>query len=106
MHDNSALRAFTWDENRAGVTEKPKGSRNIDGGSLGGPIKKNKLFFFADWEGTFERVSRSVLLFGPDGRLPQRRFQPHAGRADPERQRQPHSWCPPPRAARRRCGKG
>ncbi len=24
MHDNSALRAFTWDENRAGVTEKPE----------------------------------------------------------------------------------
>ena len=67
MHDNSALRAFTWDENRAGVTEKPKGKRNIDGGSLGGPIKKNKLFFFANWEGTFERVGNSVLLLRPDG---------------------------------------
>ena len=55
-----------WDENRAGVTDKPKGNRNIDGGSLGGPIRKNKLFFFADWEGTFERVNRSVLLFRPD----------------------------------------
>jgi hypothetical protein len=60
MHDNSALRAFTWDENRAGITEKPKGKRNIDGGSLGGPIKKDKFFFFADWEGTFERVAHSV----------------------------------------------
>ncbi len=47
MHDNSAMRAFTWDENRAGVKDKPDGKRNIDGGSLGGPIKKNKLFFFA-----------------------------------------------------------
>lgn len=60
MHDNSALRAFTWDENRAGITEKPKGRRNIDGGSLGGPIKRDKFFFFADWEGTFERVAHSV----------------------------------------------
>ena len=65
MHDNSALRAFTWDENRAGVQEKPKGHRNIDGGNLGGPIKKNKLFFFANWEGTFERVNHSVLFSVP-----------------------------------------
>jgi hypothetical protein len=65
MHDNSALRAFTWDENRAGVAKKPKGYRNIDGGSLGGPIQKNKLFFFGNWEGTFERVSNSVLASVP-----------------------------------------
>ncbi len=65
MHDNSALRAFTWDENRAGVTEKPKGHRNIDGASLGGPIKRNKLFFFGNWEGTFERVGNSVLSSVP-----------------------------------------
>jgi hypothetical protein len=65
MHDNSALRAFTWDENRAGITEKPKGRRNIDGGSLGGPIKKDKFFFFADWEGTFERVAFSPRFSVP-----------------------------------------
>jgi hypothetical protein len=59
-HNNSALRAFTWDENRAGITKKPKGTRNIDGGSLGGPIQRNKLFFFGDWEGTFERVNNAV----------------------------------------------
>ena len=29
-----------WDENRAGLTVKPKGIRNIDGASIGGPIKK------------------------------------------------------------------
>ncbi|MEP6917325.1 MAG: TonB-dependent receptor [Acidobacteriota bacterium] len=65
MHDNSKLRAFLWDENRVGLKEKPKGSRNIDGGSLGGPIKKNKLFFFTDWEGTFERVNRIRLSSVP-----------------------------------------
>lgn len=65
LHDNSAFRTFTWDENFAGVTEKPDGSRNIDGANLGGPIKRNKLFFFANWEGTFERVNRSNLYSVP-----------------------------------------
>ena len=65
MHDNSKLRAFTWDENRAGVKEKPKGKRNIDGGSFGGPLIRNKLFFFGNWEGTFERVGNSVLSSVP-----------------------------------------
>lgn len=65
LHTNSALRAFLWDENRAGVSDKPEGSRNIDGGSVGGPIRKNRLFYFANWEGTFERVSRSRLYSVP-----------------------------------------
>lgn len=64
-HSNNALRAFWWDENRAGVTSKPKNIRNMDGGSLGGPIRRNKVFFFTDWEGTFERVGRSGLYSVP-----------------------------------------
>jgi Carboxypeptidase regulatory-like domain/TonB dependent receptor-like, beta-barrel len=65
MHQNAPLRAFLWDENRAGVKTKPKGIRNIVGGSIGGPIKKNKLFFFADWEGTFERLGSASLFSVP-----------------------------------------
>jgi len=65
MHQDAAMRAFLWDENRAGVKTKPKNIRNILGGSLGGPIKQNKLFFFGDWEGVFERVGRSLLLSVP-----------------------------------------
>src|SRR5689334_10274538 len=65
FHSDNAMRAFWWDENRAGVTKKPKSVRNIDGGSIGGPIKKNKLFFFTDWEGAFERVARSSLFSVP-----------------------------------------
>jgi hypothetical protein len=64
-HSDNALRSFTWDENRAGTTRKPKSIRNIDGGSIGGPIKKSKLFFFTDWEGTFERVGRTGLFSVP-----------------------------------------
>jgi hypothetical protein len=65
MNDNKALRTFTWDENRAGVTEKPISNRNIAGGNLSGPIKKNKLFFFSNYEGTFERLGNSVLYSVP-----------------------------------------
>jgi hypothetical protein len=60
MHDNSALRAKRWQENRNGQA-KPNTIRNIDGGSIGGPIVKNKLFFFGDWEGTFERVGYGAV---------------------------------------------
>jgi hypothetical protein len=65
FHMDNAMRAFWWDENRAGVTKKPKSIRNIVGGSLGGPIQRGKLFFFGDWEGTFERVGRSGLFSVP-----------------------------------------
>src|SRR3954447_21061670 len=34
---------------------KPKYINNQFGGSIGGPIKHNKLFYFASWEGTYER---------------------------------------------------
>jgi hypothetical protein len=35
----------------------PKNILNQFGGNVGGPIKKNKLFFFADWERTLRRQS-------------------------------------------------
>jgi hypothetical protein len=60
MYDSSALRTFYWDENRAGIKEKPEGKRSISGGSLGGPIQRNRLFYFANWEGTFERTGTTV----------------------------------------------
>src|SRR5947209_3469556 len=69
MHNNSATRAFLWDENRANVAKKPKNILNIDGGSIGGPIKKSKLFFFTDWEGTFERSNRFVRATVPTAAL-------------------------------------
>jgi hypothetical protein len=65
MNDNKALRTFTWDENRAGIKEKPISSRNIAGGNLGGPIERNKLFFFGNYEGTFERLGNSTLFSVP-----------------------------------------
>jgi hypothetical protein len=54
---NTLLEANDWFNNRDGIPRTPL-VRNQFGGSLGGPIKKDKLFFFFDYEGL--RDSQSV----------------------------------------------
>lgn len=61
FHDNQVLRA----KNFFSPGDKPRSTKNIDGFTLGGPIAKNKLFFFGGWEGYrerlgFERTSMTV----------------------------------------------
>jgi hypothetical protein len=53
-YDNQYLRSrnFFLPGNR----DKPRNQTNIDGGTLGGAIIKNKLFYFGSFEGTWERV--------------------------------------------------
>lgn len=46
---NSALNANSWENNRLGLA-KPHVEDNRAGGRLGGPIIKNKTFFFAEYE--------------------------------------------------------
>jgi hypothetical protein len=43
----------------------PKDIINAYGGTLGGPIKKNKLFFFGSWEGMKERANFTKLATVP-----------------------------------------
>lgn len=43
----------------------PPSKYNIFGGSLGGPIVKNKLFIFADYQGTRSSQGKSLLLSVP-----------------------------------------
>jgi Carboxypeptidase regulatory-like domain/TonB dependent receptor len=51
FYRNSDFDANTWDNNRSNA---PKASRtqHIFGGTLGGPIKKDKWFLFGDYQGT------------------------------------------------------
>ncbi|HTS26540.1 MAG TPA: carboxypeptidase-like regulatory domain-containing protein [Bryobacteraceae bacterium] len=47
---NSALNSNIWDNNRIGLAKAPIRDNRF-GGRIGGPILKNKTFFFANYEG-------------------------------------------------------
>ena len=66
FHTNSALktRNFFYVGDRL-----PKNILNQAGGTFGGPIKKNKLFFFADFERTVRRQNASAFRTLPDDAL-------------------------------------
>jgi carboxypeptidase family protein len=51
------------------ATEKPKASSHIDGVTLGGPIVKNKLFFFGAWEGQYQRTPQQLFYNVPPAAL-------------------------------------
>ena len=51
FYRNSDLDANTWENNRSGAPRQER-KQHIYGGTLGGPIIKDKLFFFADYQGS------------------------------------------------------
>ena len=51
---NSALNANNWFNNQNGIGISPR-KQNQFGGTLGGPIRKDKTFFFMDYQGTITR---------------------------------------------------
>ena len=78
---------------------RPRMCNNQFGGTFGGPIMKNKLFFFADWERTTRRLAASALPHRTHGRAAQRRLQRyrHHHLRSEDRQRERHR----PHAVRR-----
>ncbi|MCI0388299.1 MAG: TonB-dependent receptor [Acidobacteria bacterium] len=57
---NDALDANSWFNNSQPiVTPKSKLRQNVFGGTLGGPIRREKTFFFMDYQGTVQRTGGS-----------------------------------------------
>lgn len=61
---NDALDANDWFANRAGLSRAPL-RRNQFGGTLGGPIVKNRTFFFVSYQGTRQASSNTVTVTVP-----------------------------------------
>lgn len=63
FHNNQRMRSrnFFMPE----TSEKPRDTVNIFGATLGGPIVKNRLFFFGGFEGTRQRTGASGLFTVP-----------------------------------------
>ncbi|MGE0407075.1 MAG: carboxypeptidase regulatory-like domain-containing protein, partial [Candidatus Korobacteraceae bacterium] len=71
-HRNKVLNANTFFGNRAGL-DRPPFVQNQFGGSIGGPIIRDKLFFFGNYEGyrnregvLFRRTVPSLAMYGGD----------------------------------------
>lgn len=66
---NSAFASNDWFNNQQGV-DKPFLNQNTFGGRLGGPIHKDKLFFFGAFEGTYahQQTPENGVVLTPDAR--------------------------------------
>lgn len=65
---NSQLDGTNFFANRSGRT-KPTYKQNQFGGTFGGPIRKDKTFFFGSYEGTRTRLGRSFISTVPAAEL-------------------------------------
>ena len=72
---NTDLNAFGFIHSVSGthVFPKPGFNRNQFGADFGGPIVKNKLFWFVDYEGFRQTLTPTVVLDCPDRERDQRR---------------------------------
>jgi hypothetical protein len=62
-HADQHLKAYAWNADR--TQSKSKYIHNQFGGTIGGPIKKDKLFYFASYEGTRYRESSPTSMQVP-----------------------------------------
>jgi hypothetical protein len=85
---NTVTTANDFFNNKAGV-DRPQLLRNIFGGSLGGPIKKDRAFFFFNYEGFREATGTSAVRTVPLASLGQGiiRYETESGASGPT--------CPP-----------
>jgi hypothetical protein len=71
-YNDKIFNANSWSNNRAGLQEPRSDSHNF-GGSFGGPIKKNKLFFFFNYESLQYALPTSGVV-----RMPSPQMQTYA----------------------------
>jgi hypothetical protein len=66
FYRNSDFDANSWENNRSDA-DKPERTQHIYGFTLGGPIVRNKLFFFGDYQGTrLDQPGSQVLALAPE----------------------------------------
>src|SRR5215467_14335203 len=68
---NNVLDAAKWEDNAFNGGLRPNFQRNQFGGSIGGPLKKDKAFFFANYEGFRQRLGKSSVAVVPDAQMRQ-----------------------------------
>ncbi|MGH9943673.1 MAG: carboxypeptidase regulatory-like domain-containing protein [Pyrinomonadaceae bacterium] len=83
-HRNTVTTANDFFNNKDGI-ERPQLLRNVFGGSVGGPIKRDRLFFFYNYEGFREATAQTALREVPLPTLGQGivRYQTGSGTSDP-----------------------
>jgi hypothetical protein len=63
---NSRFDANSWSNNRSGAA-KPKRRQDIFGGTIGGPLLRNRVFFFGDYQGTrFDAPGSETVSVAPE----------------------------------------
>ncbi|MBI1762510.1 MAG: TonB-dependent receptor [Acidobacteria bacterium] len=67
FHNNSAFKArnyfqLTGNRNSDGRLKVPNAIKNQFGGTFGGPIIKNRTFFFGDYQGQYQRIGRPSVV--------------------------------------------
>ncbi|MBC8165729.1 MAG: carboxypeptidase regulatory-like domain-containing protein [Bryobacteraceae bacterium] len=73
-HRNTATAANSFFNHSSGI-RTPKLIRNIGGASVGGPVWRNRIFFFGDYEGRWEASEDAALRAVPSATLRQGNLQ-------------------------------